>query len=1092
MKTKKGFALLLALVICMGQLPITTAKAAVTPSDAQAYLDVLNRTKPDSSFLIDFDGDGRDELLAAYENAIGEWPSFSIWKGDKAILNEEIGEVTTIEIYKKGNQCYLGNHGGYADSGWWRYGTIQNAKWTYIFDGSVSEEWLDFEGNDYIDYYKINGKDVTQAEYDKVRTEYENFIATASYQFCLINGAGGIGPLTPGNVRPQLEETVKLERVKNAAPEEILAQIAYIGDRSKCKMDTQMANAYAEVIERQSKRSYEDNWGHYTLYAALADIADDGYPILITAFLDKSPDSFHFDGSPAYGELGEITVWGYQNGAAYDAKLPWLDYENGYGILNGKGTIYIREFFHDIGHGRHRWYYTVSKGQIKLAHTLIEYDAYEGSVFVDDTLESTRTVAIGDAPEGASYILSEYELDATKLTENGWIETTNPESSYRSWDLTLFDGVNVTKQSLSPDRVYTYENDGSQDAWILGSKVQFKGELAQIADSGGAIAFDTTAASIVAAALRAYAENASGYSGFLRVTEDEDAYVRDVAQAVADAVGGEISGIYKLADGVYYVVIVVDGGEKGALVRGVKENGKITWKVTQQDDAPVSQEALESLAAGVQTRPNMALDYGKVPDLATTQDILDYLQDRLDNMEGLTPNDAAKTDLAAFVESAISNQAVTSVSGKNNRLTVDAAAPGQLATQAKKAWGEIQGMLGENGVILNKDVTVIIRILWQDADWSKPCQLTLNSDLVDALDGCTVQLLLADGRHYVQLPPDRLKALVDRYGSLVVQMSRTDEGVYVITFLDGEGEVIDRLSQGITVGLPADSMTSTVMASYAGGSDNWGGQYDPASGVLSFETRYSGQYEVLENNADIGDIGALSEESQTAIRFLVSKGFLTLEGDSFRPGEELNRYDFTQALVGMFFALDRSLTTDFPDVPADSPYYPYVASAQHDNIVNGYGDGTFSGADPITREQVLALAARTLVEKKGYTLPQDIETYLSGFADRQDISAWAEDQVALAVREGVASRGSVILPLNNITREQAAIVLYRLFLLLYEVRPVALEVPKAAQTGSPAVVAAVAVTGVVAAAGGGAGAFLWRKKKLPGGKKKAVLSGKKD
>lgn len=248
-------------------------------------------------------------MLAAYENAIGEWPSFSIWKGDKAILNEEIDEVTTIEIYKKGNQCYLGIHGGYTDSGWWMYGTIQNAKWTYIFDGSVSEEWLDFEGNDYIVYYEINGKDVTQAEYDKVRTEYENFIATASYQFCLINGAGGIGPLTPGNVRPQLEETVikqeetaKLEAIKNAAPEEILAQIAYIGDRSKCKMDTQMAQAYADVLRGLNSEYGKD-------LAVLIDFAQTGYPFLLTTV------RYRDDGFAMY-DYGSSILWGYNDGRA--------------------------------------------------------------------------------------------------------------------------------------------------------------------------------------------------------------------------------------------------------------------------------------------------------------------------------------------------------------------------------------------------------------------------------------------------------------------------------------------------------------------------------------------------------------------------------------------------------------------------------------------------------------------------------------------------------------------------------------------------------------------------------------------------------
>lgn len=245
----------------------------------------------------------------------------------------------------------------------------------------------------------------------------------------------------------------------------------------------------------------------------------------------------------------------------------------------------------------------------------------------------------------------------------------------------------------------------------------------------------------------------------------------------------------------------------------------------------------------------------------------------------------------------------------------------------------------------------------------------------------------------------------------------------------------------MTVGLPAGSMTSTVMASHSGGSDNWGGQYDPSAGVISVEIRYSGQYEVLENNVQIDDIGGLSEESQAAIRFLVAKGFLTLEDGSFNPSGTLTRYQFTQALVSMFFARDHNLTTSFEDVPADSEFYSYVASAEARGIVAGYDKVTFGGDDIMTVEQMLSLAARTLVDQKGYALPTDAEQYLSSFEDWETISNWALQQVAMAVRENLVDRGGTLNPRTGITREQAAVILYRLFLLLYEVPPVALDLP---------------------------------------------------
>lgn len=454
------------------------------------------------------------------------------------------------------------------------------------------------------------------------------------------------------------------------------------------------------------------------------------------------------------------------------------------------------------------------------------------------------------------------------------------------------------------------------------------------------------------------------------MTEDDDQYVKDLAEHIANSLGGEIAGIYRLANGVYYVIIVVNGAEQGALVGGVRENGKIVWKTDRKDDAPLAAEELDRLAAGLLSQPNMTLDYGKISGFSSTQDLLDYLQDRLDNMDGVTPNDAAKTELAAFIENSIAGLCSGSVSGADNRLTADAPALGDLPSQAQSVWNDIEALLQRNDVALNKGITVIIRILWQNCDWSQPCQLTLDSSLAEALKGCDVQFLLADGRHYIQLSASRLKMLVDSYGSLSIQLSKAGESAYTVTFLDGEGAVVDQISTPMTVGLPAGSMTSTVMASHSGGSDNWGGQYDPSAGVISVEIRYSGQYEVLENNVQIDDIGDLSEESQAAIRFLVAKGFLTLEDGSFNPSGTLTRYQFTQALVSMFFALDHNLATSFEDVPADSEFYSYVASAEARGIVAGYDKVTFGGDDIMTVEQMLSLAAEPWWTRRDMPFPQ--------------------------------------------------------------------------------------------------------------------------
>jgi len=88
---------------------------------------------------------------------------------------------------------------------------------------------------------------------------------------------------------------------------------------------------------------------------------------------------------------------------------------------------------------------------------------------------------------------------------------------------------------------------------------------------------------------------------------------------------------------------------------------------------------------------------------------------------------------------------------------------------------------------------------------------------------------------------------------------------------------------------------------------------------------------------------------------MVSKGYFEVNEGKFNGNDPLNRYEFMKALVSMFFALDREVEATFTDISKDNYYYPYVASAQKDNIVEGYDDNTFRGEINIPKEQVLVL-----------------------------------------------------------------------------------------------------------------------------------------
>ena len=574
-------------------------------------------------------------------------------------------------------------------------------------------------------------------------------------------------------------------------------------------------------------------------------------------------------------------------------------------------------------------------------------------------------------------------------------------------------------------------------------------------------------------ALKMYAEGISPYPDFDKVTADSDAYAAAVAKAAAEALGGNVTGIYKITDSLYYVIIEIDGGEKGALVKGVRSGGVVSWNVTQKDDSPMSAADLGRIAVAYIGKPNVTVDFGKISSFKKTEDLSAYLEELLKNIDGIAPNAGAKAQLTTFIENSIIKLCTKKIAGKSNKVTITDESVEDLVGKAEEIRSEIDRVMENSGINSADDITVIIRVVWKNYKENEPCKIVLDASLVDALGGNDLQLMLGKTDCYVKISNKNLKALIREYEELRISIEKEGKNKYEVLFKDGDGNKIEKMIEPVTIALPAADILSTVMMTYAGGSDNWGGQYDANTKILSFDARFSGEYEIVTQDIHVSDIDGLSDESREAIRFMISKGYLEPFGENFEPGGPLTRYQFTKALVGMFFALDRELVTTFKDVPSDSDYYPYVASAEAWNIVEGIEPEKFGGDINITVEQMLALCARTLVEQKGAFLPTDASPYLLSFNDRGNISEWAVPLVAMAVRDGLFDQTDILNPQGEISREQAAVILYRLFRLLYEVPPIDID----AQPLSPVVIALIGGAGVVAVGGGSTAIVLFRRKR---------------
>jgi predicted outer membrane repeat protein len=170
---------------------------------------------------------------------------------------------------------------------------------------------------------------------------------------------------------------------------------------------------------------------------------------------------------------------------------------------------------------------------------------------------------------------------------------------------------------------------------------------------------------------------------------------------------------------------------------------------------------------------------------------------------------------------------------------------------------------------------------------------------------------------------------------------------------------------------------------------------------------------------------------------------------TFRPSLLVTRAQFAKmALEGLGVATHFPTQNTYSDVLPSHQYFGWVEGAALAHLVTGYPDGSFRPAGQITRQQALSILGRYLVEKElaesGH-LAGSLGTYtsleawfaaegaavLAVFADRAELAPVHAPFAAYLVYRGVVMGTEVegglhLLPLANINRAQAAVLIVRL------------------------------------------------------------------
>ena len=160
---------------------------------------------------------------------------------------------------------------------------------------------------------------------------------------------------------------------------------------------------------------------------------------------------------------------------------------------------------------------------------------------------------------------------------------------------------------------------------------------------------------------------------------------------------------------------------------------------------------------------------------------------------------------------------------------------------------------------------------------------------------------------------------------------------------------------------------------------------------------------------------------------MASKGIIKGTSiDNFEPEAKITRADFVSLLIRTF-DLRGPIITEFSDVKPTDYYYEAVGIAKSLGLVIGDGKGNFNPHDRIKRQDMITIMGK-LMNSKGM-LPLDVDVnVLNSYKDKEQISEYArENMAAMVYKSFILGDNSYLKPLDDLTRAEAAVVIYRLY-----------------------------------------------------------------
>ena len=139
------------------------------------------------------------------------------------------------------------------------------------------------------------------------------------------------------------------------------------------------------------------------------------------------------------------------------------------------------------------------------------------------------------------------------------------------------------------------------------------------------------------------------------------------------------------------------------------------------------------------------------------------------------------------------------------------------------------------------------------------------------------------------------------------------------------------------------------------------------------------------------------------------------------PYGELNRGTVIEILYQLSGQPDAEYECPFTDVLTSDSYYNAVCWAYSNKIISGFGNLSYSPAEPMSREQLAVIYGNYF---KNEPLSDKINLSVYTFSDCSEISDWAIDSVQYCIGSGLMyEKGLAFYPKAAVTSDDFAAVI---------------------------------------------------------------------